>query len=74
VGLGNTHRDNFEFYKKCGWRSIPGLVERFAYVKANGEEEGTETQDYEMFIYDTNNLLRDIIEGDRPVVIKVPFW
>lgn len=74
VGLGNTHRDNFEFYNKCGYRFIPGLVGRFVYINTNGEEERTETQDYEMFIYDKNNLLSDVVEGDGPVVIRVPFW
>jgi hypothetical protein len=74
VMVGNTYIDNFEFYKKCGYRFIPGLLGRFVYIKDNGEELKTETQNYDMFIYDPQDALKDVLEGDSSVVIKVPFW
>lgn len=74
VGVGNTYRDNFEFYKKCGYKFIPGLLGRFVHVKDNGEKAGTETQDYDMFVYDPRNVLRNIEEGNNSAIIKVPFW
>ena len=27
VCIGNTHKDNFKFYQKCGFTFVPGLVE-----------------------------------------------
>lgn len=74
VGIGNTHRDNFDFYKKCGYRFVPGLLGQFTYIKADGVEEKTETQDYDMFVYDPQNVLADMCDGESSVVIKVPFW
>ncbi|NTU46109.1 GNAT family N-acetyltransferase [Candidatus Roizmanbacteria bacterium] len=74
VVVGNTYVDNFEFYKKCGYRFVPGLLPRFVYKKENGEEARTETQNYEMFIFDPQNMLKNVIEGTKSVVIKVPFW
>jgi hypothetical protein len=74
VAIGNTYVDNFEFYKKCGYKFVPGLLPRFVYKKDNGEEARTETQNYEMFVYDSQNALKNVIEGNNPVVIKVPFW
>ncbi len=74
VGVGNTYTGNFEFYKKCGYTFVPGLLERFVYIKDSGEEEKTETEGYDLFVYDSKNALKDVIEGDGPVVIKVPFW
>lgn len=74
VAIGNTFVDNFEFYKKCGYTFVPGLLPRFVYKKANDEEERTETENYEMFVYDSHNVLKDVIEGNNPIVIRVPFW
>lgn len=74
VAIGNTYVDNFEFYKKCGYRFVPGLIQRFVYKKENGEEAKTETQNYEMFIFDSQNVLKNVVEGNNSVVIKVPFW
>jgi hypothetical protein len=74
VGIGNTYTGNFEFYKKCGYEFVPGILERFVYIKDGGEEERTETQGYSMFVYDPKDVLREIVEGDRSLVIKVPFW
>lgn len=78
-GWGNTYSGNFEFYKKCGYTFIPGLLQRMVYIKDNGEELTTNAQteegeDYSMFIYDSQGALKDIVEGDKRVVIKVPFW
>jgi hypothetical protein len=74
VGIGNTYTGNFEFYKKCGYLFVPGLLSRFVYIKDNGEEERTETQSYDMFIYNPKKALRNVVNGDKSVVIKVPFW
>lgn len=79
AGMGNTYTGNFDFYRKCGYTFIPGLLPRMVYLKDNGEELRTETktetgEDYAMFIYDPHESLRDIIGGDKPVIIKVPFW
>ncbi len=78
-GMGNTYSGNFEFYKKCGYTFVPDLLQRMVYVKDNGKEETTEThteegEDYSMFIYDSQNILKEVVEGDKRVVIKVPFW
>jgi len=78
-GMGNTYSGNFEFYKKCGYTFVPGLLQRMVYLKDNGEEVRTESQteegeDYSMFIYDSQNILKDVVEGKKRVVIKVPFW
>ena len=74
VGLGNTHRDNFVFYQKCGYTFVPGLLERFVYINQDGQEQRTETDDYCMFVFDQHNTLHQIINGADPVIIKVPFW
>ena len=78
-GMGNTYSGNFEFYKKCGYTFVPDLLQRMVYVKDNEEEVRTETrteegEDYSMFIYDSQNILKDVVEGNKRVVIKVPFW
>ncbi len=75
--MGNTYSGNFEFYKKCGYKFIPGLLQRMVYVKDNGEESRTnaqtkEREDYSMFIYDPQSALKDIVEGNKRVIIKVP--
>jgi len=44
------------------------------YVKSDGEEVRTEIQDYNIFVYDPQNSLGSVIDGDKPVIIKVPFW
>src|ERR1700690_21967 len=56
VCIGNTHKDNFEFYKKCGFEFIPGLVERFVYIDEDSKEHRGDWAEYCMFIYDKDNV------------------
>ncbi len=74
AGVGNTYKDNFEFYKKCGYRFVPSLLGRFVHIKNDGEEVRTETQNYDMFVYDPQDMLKVVVEGDNSIVIKIPFW
>lgn len=74
VGLGNTHKDNFVFYEKCGYKFIPGLIDRVIYKNKDEFEKRTETEDYDMFIYDPKYFIKTITEGEDDVTIKVPFW
>lgn len=72
--VGNTHRDNFPFYEKCGFTFLPGFVNRFVYVDADGKEHRGDWQDYDMFEYDKENRLKEAISGIGDIIIKVPLW
>lgn len=75
VCIGNTHKDNFRFYEKCGFTFIPGLVDRFVYIDEHGKRyTGQDWTDYAMFIYDQDNNLDEVINGKDDVVIKIPLW
>lgn len=72
--LGNTYKDNFTFYKKCGYSFIPDLINRMTYKNLDGKKEKTESENYDMFIYDPNHTLDKITFGSDEIIIKVPFW
>lgn len=73
--IGNTHRVNFDFYTKCGFTFIPGLVERFIYFDKNGKHKPDDDwTDYSMFIYDKANQLATLIQSSNEIGVKVPLW
>lgn len=72
--LGNTWIHNFDFYKKCGYTFFHNLIDRMVYKTPEGKELKTERENYDMFIYDPNNQLKKIVEGEDEIIIKVPFW
>jgi hypothetical protein len=73
--IGNTHKDNFEFYKKCEFLFIPGLVKRFVYIDEQGKQEAkNDWSDYEMFVLDDNNQIQEVINSKSNIFIKVPLW
>ncbi|MFH1030362.1 MAG: GNAT family N-acetyltransferase [bacterium] len=75
VCIGNTHKDNFEFYKKCGFTFIPDLVDRFVHIDKNGKHDNKKDwTDYGMFILDQDNKLEEIINGKKEIIIKIPLW
>lgn len=76
VGMGSTHGNNFTFYEKCGFRFIPGLLERVIYIDAINKEFRRESEcwDHSMFMFDKNNELQGLVKGDKDVIVKVPFW
>ncbi|NMB56714.1 GNAT family N-acetyltransferase [Candidatus Beckwithbacteria bacterium] len=75
ICIGNTHRDNFNFYKKCGFRFISGLVDRFVHLDENGKHESkNDWSDYSMFIYDKDNKIEEVIKGKKDIIIKIPLW
>jgi GNAT superfamily N-acetyltransferase len=74
VCISNTHKDNFEFYTKCGFTFIPGLVERFVYIDKEGHKHGGDWTDYCMLIYDPSNKLSEVISGTSEIITKIPLW
>jgi len=111
VCIGNTHKDNFAFYTKCGYTFIPGFVNRFVYymkaktptvksgmkrsrlaegetvrnkypdrkvgdiyIDTQGKETRGDWHDYAMFVYDKENRLKELINGNGDIVTKVPLW
>lgn len=76
ICLGNTHKDNFTFYQKCGFKLIPGVVERFVYLEKDGR--GRELQqdwsDYGMFLYDVDHTLEEMVHGQDEIIIRIPLW
>jgi GNAT superfamily N-acetyltransferase len=74
VCMGNTHKDNFAFYEKCGFPFTPGLVDRFVHVDADGKEHRGDWADFAMFVYDPEGQVKDVINGSGDIVIKVPLW
>lgn len=76
IGLGNTHKDNFTFYTKCGFTVIPGFVERFVHIEKDGRnrEPHKDWSDYAMFLYDGENILTEMIHGTDDIIIRIPLW
>lgn len=75
VCIGNTHKDNFEFYKKCGFTFIPDLVDRFVHIDENGKRDNKKDwTDYSMFILDIENKLHEVVDGKDEVIIKIQLW
>ena len=75
IGLGNTHKDNFIFYQKCGFTFIPGFVERFVSIEKDGRRrEPHDWSDYAMFMYDVDHTLEEVIHGQDDIIIKIPLW
>jgi GNAT superfamily N-acetyltransferase len=74
ICIGNTYKDNFEFYEKCGFTFVPGLVDRFVYIDTDGKEHWGDWEDYDMFIYDKDNKFDEVLNGKDKIVVRVPLW
>ena len=74
VCIGNTHKDNFVFYQKCGFTFFHGFVNRFVYVDNQEKEHRGDWHDYTMFVYDKENKLKEVIRGSGNIIVKVPLW
>lgn len=74
VGIGNSYKDNFEFYKKCGFTLIPGFIDRFVDLDKSGKEHRGDWAEYSMFIYDKHHSLDSVINGKGEITVKIPLW
>lgn len=74
VGIGNSYKDNFEFYKKCGFTLVPRLVDRFVDIDKNGKENRGNWTDYCMFVYDKDNCLGFVISDKVDIKVNIPLW
>lgn len=78
IGIGSTHGNNFNFYEICGFTFIPTLIEKVAYIDKNTNTKehrrDSEKWDHQMFVFDKNNKLQELIKKNKDIVVKVPFW
>lgn len=75
VGLGNSHQDNFPFYQKCGFQFIPGVVKRMVSLETDGSRRTPQDwSEYDLFLYDGDHRLDEIVKGSDEIIIRVPLW
>ena len=76
VGLGSTHSNNFKFYEDCGFTFLPKFIEKIVYIDENWIENYRDSKDWdhEMFIFDKENQLKNLITSGKKSTVKIPFW
>jgi hypothetical protein len=69
--FANTHKDNFEFYRKNGYKVEKSLLERI--VEKSEKHKDYDWSEYSMIYFDPTHQLEELVNGEGDVIIDALF-